>query len=50
MNMNKIIKLPFEAAEIEIIKMSNVDVITASPTGPNPFPGEDDEFDPLYWE
>ena len=48
--MNKIKKLPFEAAEIEIVKMSNVDVITASPTGPNPVPGEDDEFDPLYWE
>ena len=48
--MNKIKKLPFETAEIEIVKMSNVDVITASPTGPNPFPGEDDEFDPLYWE
>lgn len=50
MNMNKTIKRPFEAAEIEIVKMSNVDVITASPTGPDPFPGEDDEFDPLYWE
>lgn len=48
--MNKTKKLPFEVAEIEIIKMSNIDVITASPTGPDPFPGEDDEFDPLYWE
>lgn len=48
--MNKTKKLPFEVAEIEIVKMSNVDVITASPTGPAPFPGEDDEFDPLYWE
>ena len=50
MNMNKIITLPFAAAEIEIVKMSNDDVITASPTGPLPFPGVDDEFDPLYWE
>lgn len=48
MNMKK--NCPFCAAEIEIVDVLLCDVITVSPTGPLPFPGEDDEFDPLYWD
>lgn len=48
--MNKTIKRPFELAQIEIYKLCDFDIVTASPTGPLPFPGEDDEFETLYWE
>lgn len=49
--MKKINKSPFDVAQIEIVEINACDVITASPIGPNPFPGEDDEFTtPYYWE
>ncbi len=41
---------PFKEAKIEIVEILNVDIITASPTGPDPFPGEDDEFTTYYWD
>lgn len=42
---------PFQEAEIEIVEITLCDVITASsPEGPNPFPGEDDEFTTFYWD
>ena len=41
---------PFQVAEIEIVEILGCDVITASPTGPNPFPGEDDDFETYYWD
>ena len=41
---------PFQEAEIDIVEISICDVITASPTGPDPFPGEDDDFTtPYFW-
>ena len=41
---------PFEEAQIEIVNVLLCDIITASPTGPDPFPGEDDEFTTYYWD
>ena len=42
---------PFQEAQIEIVNVLLCDIITASPTGPDPFPGEDDEFGtPYYWD
>lgn len=35
----------FESAKIEILKLQNLDIITASE---DPFPGEDEEL--YYWE
>ncbi len=48
--MNKTNKRPFEQAEIEIVKINTCDIITASPTGPGAFPGEDDDFTTYYWD
>jgi hypothetical protein len=37
-------------AEIEIVEILGCDVITSStPTGADPFPGEDDDFTTYYW-
>lgn len=47
--MNKINNSPFCAAEIEIIEIDMCDIIVTSPTGPDPFPGEDDDFGSYYW-
>ncbi len=47
---NKNNNRPFEQAQIEIVKILSCDVITASYTGPDPFPGEDDEFTTNYWD
>lgn len=43
-------KLPFKVAKIEIVALEDNDIIVTSPTGSTPFPGEDDEFEVLYWE
>ena len=42
---------PFQEAEIDIVEITLCDVITASsPEGPDPFPGEDDDFTaPYFW-
>ena len=48
--MNKNNNFPFEKAQIEIVKTLPCDVITASYTGADPFPGEDDEFTTNYWD
>lgn len=48
--MNKTNKRPFEEARIEIFEMEMCDIIVTSPTGPNPFPGEDDDFTTYYWD
>lgn len=48
MNMNKTIKRPFELAQIEIYKLDDFDIVTASPTGPDPFEGEEELF-PASW-
>lgn len=48
--MKKQNKCPFELAKVEIVEILGVDIITASPTGPNPFPGEDDDFGNYYWD
>ncbi len=50
MNMKADIKRPFELAQIEIYKLCDFDIVTASPTGPDPFEGEEDEFETYYWE
>ncbi|MBQ8740699.1 MAG: hypothetical protein IJY79_04025 [Clostridia bacterium] len=42
------IERPFYAAEIEIIKIDMCDIIVTSPTGPDPFEGEEDTF-PTSW-
>ena len=47
--MNKNIKRPFQEAQIEIIEILGCDVITTSPSGSDPFPGEDDDFGAYYW-
>ena len=48
--MNNKNNRPFEEAKIEIVEINLCDVITSStPTGANPFPGEDDDFS-YYWD
>ncbi len=41
---------PFQVAEIEIVEINMCDIIVTSPTGPDPFPGEDDDFTTYYWD
>ncbi len=48
--MNNKNNIFFQKPIIEIVEVLLTDVIVTSPQGPLPFPGEDDEFDPLYWE
>lgn len=47
--MNKKNNCPFESAQIEIVEILVCDIITASPTGPDPFPGEDDDLTTTYY-
>lgn len=48
--MNNKNNRPFKEAKIEIVEINLCDVITAStPTGADPFPGEDDDFTTYYW-
>lgn len=37
-------------AEIEIVKIDVCDIIVTSYIGPDPFPGEDDDFTTYYWD
>lgn len=48
--MNKNKNCPFKRAQIEIVEIDICDIIVTSPTGPDPFPGEDDEFGSYYWD
>ena len=48
MNIKTNIKNSFELARVEIYKLPDFDIVTASPTGPGAFEGEEELF-PTSW-